>query len=246
MGIVAWISRKLQEASAARAERRRLEALESAARRYQAEEDAWNAEAQELQRELSLAKNPRNIAGTEPGPLVLHKNEYPVLIGHGAVLVEPKRLPGEWVGGYSGFSFRIMRGVSYHTGGTRGTYVSGPEAPTPIATGTITITNQRVVFQSDKQAREFSYAKLLGYQHDPTLPVTYLQVSNRQKVSGILYDAAYARTIRFRFALGVAEYRGETDSLISAIRSEIAKHDSARPARPVGLLANTSSQPASS
>jgi hypothetical protein len=239
MGLFQWFAKIKAE----RAERKRAEIARQLNARYENDLFAWRHEAQQLQNELDIALDPKRftLAATEL-PLILHKGEEPLLVAQGAALVEPKRLPGQWMGGYSGFSFRIIKGVSYHVGDSRGTYVPGPEVPTPIATGTVTITNQRIVFQSDKQAREFLFAKLLGYQHDPAVPVTYFQVSNKQKVSGIAYDLETSRTVRFRLSLALAEFRGETASLVQELQAEIAKHDRAKPVSPQQLASGSAGQ----
>jgi hypothetical protein len=106
-----------------------------------------------------------------------------------------------------------------------------------IASGSATITDQRVVFQSTQQAREFQFSKLLGYQHDPAMPVTFFQVSNRQKVSGITYDTQSARMFRFRLSLALAQYHGEQGGLVAHLRDELAQHDAKRLALPVMMPA---------
>jgi hypothetical protein len=104
-----------------------------------------------------------------------------------------------------------------------------------IAVGSATITDRRVVFQSDTQAREWAFAKLLRYQHDPQHPITYMQVSNRQKVSGVGYGAAYARVWQFRLGLALALFSGQIPGLIDQLRREIADHSTAKPTPPAPL-----------
>jgi hypothetical protein len=60
---------------------------------------------------------------------------------------------------YSGFSFRIVKGVYYHVG------QSHPLSSTNIEVadfGTLTVTSQRVVYTGDRQSLEVVYAKLLA------------------------------------------------------------------------------------
>jgi hypothetical protein len=128
---------------------------------------------------------------------------------------------------------RVMRGVTVHTGGSRGTYVPGPEAPAAIAVGTVTVTNQRVIFQSSAQAREFAFAKLLGYQHDPTSPLTFFQVSNRQKVSGVGYDRQSARVWRFRLALALAIFHDDLPKIAAHMQDEVQQQLNWRPSAPL-------------
>jgi hypothetical protein len=74
----------------------------------------------------TAAENPKLV-------LALKKNERAFFTLTGAGLVAPRRGQGHWQGGYSGFSFRVAKGVRYHVGGTRGTYVQDQEAPTATA-----------------------------------------------------------------------------------------------------------------
>jgi hypothetical protein len=223
---------------------------QKAAQHYEASLRSWNTENDSLQRYLEEVKTLKG-ATKEDVPEIsiqLKKDERVFQIGQGAFLIEPRRGPGHYQGGYSGVSFRVAKGVRLHTGGTRGTFVQGEETPTPIDQGTVTITNQRVVFQGTKQAREWPYNKLISEDHSPDLPWTSLPVSNRQKVSGILYDKENAEQVRFRMALALAYYNNSVDDLVKQIEQEVSAHEAVRPQSPVGLplaLTNESIPPAS-
>jgi hypothetical protein len=171
------------------------------------------------------AENPRLV-------LVLKRNEHAFWTLTGAGLVESRRGAGHYQGGYSGFSFRVAKGVRYHVGGTRGHYVQGQEAPTVIDTGTATVTDQRVVFQGAKQSREWAFPKLLGYQHFDSPPWTAIQVSNRQKTSGVLCDTASAGDFQFRLALALAHYNGQVPGFVAQVEQQVKQHQIARPMAP--------------
>lgn len=172
-------------------------------------------------------------AAEAPGlALSLRKAERAYWTLTGAGLVEPRRGRGEWVGGYSGFSFRVAKGVRYHVGGTRGHYDAGQEAPAVIDTGTATVTDQRVVFQGAKQSREWAYTKLLGYQHFDSPPWTAIQVSNRQKTSGVVCDTKTAEVFQVRLALAIAHFRGEVPAFVAQLDEQLRLHQAARPVDP--------------
>jgi hypothetical protein len=227
MGLLDSIKRRSQEKHAHHAQ----EEYEKALGAWQKEDDAlveYLGEAKELD---GFTKE------DEPAiPIMLKKDERVFHVLDGAVLIEPRRAPGQWQGGYSGVSFRVYKGVRFHTGGTRGTYVQGEETPTPIDTGTATVTNQRIVFQGTKQVREWVYTKLISEDHSPTLPWTSLPVSNRQKVSGLLYDKEHSEQIRFRMALALAHYNNTVPSLVKQIEQEVAAHRALKPAPPAEKL----------
>lgn len=191
---------------------------------------AWQDADESLRRLLAdLATGPStSVAGFLP-----KKGEAVTLDYQGAVLVEPRRQRGHYVGGYSGFSFKIATGVRYHVGATRGTYQPGAEVATVIDQGTVTMTNQRVVFRGTKQTREWAFAKLVGWSHDDPHPITYLQVSNRQRTSGFGYQPEHAPLVRFRLAWAMALFSGQVEDLRRNLEAELQAHQVLRP-EPVG------------
>lgn len=192
-----------------RAARQRLDAL-----------NYWQSRLDAMQQRIGMAES---WTGGEPGDaagFLLKKGEVPYLVISGCLLIEPRRAPGHFEGGHQGASFRVAKGVTYRVGGSRGTYVPGPESPTPIDQGDALISNKRVVFRGAKQTREWLFDKLLGYDHDERDGWTALQVSNRQKTSGVLYGTEMSNEVQFRLALALAEHSGTRDSLVAGLRQQ--------------------------
>ena len=224
-------------------ERRRQRAAARASEQratVQREADAtWQSERAQLVAMIDEAANYVGVTRVEAPDLTvqLAKDERVLGVVQGCSLVEPRRSPGHYAGGYQGFSFKIAKGVRYHVGGTRGTYVPGDELPTVIDQGTIIITTKRVIFQGTKQAREWSFSKLLGVQHDAARPWTAISVSNRQKVSGFLYDHEHTADIRFRLTLALAIFNDDRGTLVADLKRQLAEHDAERPPAAVALPA---------
>lgn len=213
-------------------EARARKAAAAAERSFQAATASWTADDQRLRELITAAQE----LGTDdapplpPGcPVVLKRGERAYYWLDSVSLVETRRGVGTYQGGYSGFSFHVMRNVNWRVGGTRGHFEPGPESPTVIDAGSVTITNQRVVFQGSKQAREWAFSKLLGVHDDPATPWTAIAVSNRQKVSGVLYTPAEAEEFRFRLHLALADQGGNRAAFVAALDAERAQHDAARP-----------------
>jgi hypothetical protein len=201
---------------------------ERAQQRYEADLAAWSRDDTELQSLIVRARHFDGLPDVDT-PLNLKRDERVFYVLTGAGLMETRAGPRHWQGGYSGFSFRVTKGIRYHVGGTRGTSVQGDDETKLIDTGTATITNQRIVFQGEKQAREWAFAKLLGYQHDQHSPWTPIQVSNRQKVSGIRYDANTAQEFQFNLALALATFNGTRDAFVAALGAEFQQHQAQKP-----------------
>src|SRR5436305_8887952 len=89
---------------------------------YRRQLDPWQEEADGLRAHIAVASTFAGAtAADEPSvPLQLEAGERVFSVLESASLVEPRRQPDRWVGGYSGFSFRLARGVRYHVGASKG------------------------------------------------------------------------------------------------------------------------------
>jgi len=84
--------------------------------------EPWQEEADALRADLHVA---RTFAGADAAdgpsvPLHLVRGERVFFVLERASLVEPRKRPERWSAGYSGFSFRLARGVRYRLAETTG------------------------------------------------------------------------------------------------------------------------------
>jgi hypothetical protein len=202
--------------------RKRAEAI------AQAEVDFWVATDQMLAKFLDLARTYRGDRDPVPG-FLLKPDEKGIFSHDDVALMELKHAAGHFEGGSHGVSLRIAKGVRYRVGQTRGTYVPGPESPTAIDTGRVLVTTSRIAFAGDRQAREWAFDKLIAYSHDVEVGWTALQVSNRQKTSGIGYGSMIAPLMQFAIDPALAIYSGEVEQFAAQIEAEYAEHQISRP-----------------
>jgi hypothetical protein len=217
-GLVGW----WRERQEGRAQHRRRDAMQR-----------WETVRDDLERALEAIQSFHGWTPAElsaPVPIALKRGERLYGVFDGVALIETRRQPGQYRGGYGGASYRLTSRLRVHGGGSRGTYVPGPEIPTPIDNGVASITDRRVVFQGAKQSREWAFTKLIGYQHATGSPWTAIQVSNRQKTSGILYDQQCSDDFRWRLDLAVADANGTRNDLASRVQSQLAAHLASKPA----------------
>lgn len=126
-----------------------------AAEAYQKALAEWQAQRDGYARLLELAET---FNGTSDAEIMLGRDEALSLFYKvtGASLIEERRGRGTYKGASQRVSIPIGivhgRSVRYRVGQTRGHYEQG--APTPIDTGTVFVTNKRVIFQGVKQTRE--------------------------------------------------------------------------------------------
>lgn len=231
-----WLAKLRDRGTKRRAEEaRRRAALEQEASAKALEQ--WESEAAELREMLDVARSFEGLSQTEfDGPVRLKKGERLFMGLSGAALVEPRRGAGHYEAAYSGFSFRVAKGIRYHIGGSRGHYVANPETPTAVDSGIAVVTDQRVMFHGNKLAREWRFSKLLVCTHDANQPWTSFSVSNRQKVSGILYDRESCSTVRFRMELALAHFNGTVAAFVSNLQQQLHEHEQSRPSQLPGPL----------
>lgn len=145
-------------------------------------------------------------------------------------LVEPRRTRGQYQGGTSGVAIRIMKGVSYRTGATKGTYQPGPEVITTIDQGgTAYFTNKRVMYLGTSRTLEWKFANLLGFYHDDQMGATFLQVSNRQKTSGIYYGPDNLAAVALRFGAALAAFNPTETEAIEDLTDQLSDLEAERP-----------------
>jgi hypothetical protein len=158
---------------------------------------------------------------TVNSPLVLKPAEQLVWAMRNGGLFEPRREPGHWSGRSSAVSVLVTDGIRLRIGKSGGRYVQGEEKPTAIDTGEISVTTQRVVFQGSKYTREWLYSKLIGVMHYADEPWTAIQVSNREKTSGIIYTGQSPDPVRLRLAVAIAIFNGEKDEAVKELREQL-------------------------
>ena len=174
--------------------------------------------------------------------VILKADEALYCLVTGAVLIEPKKGPGQWKGRNQGVSMPIPgTRLRYRIGASKGSFEQGEETPTPIDEGTFVVTDKRGIFTGTKQSREWTWSKLLGVTHyEPGW--TAMAVSNRQKISGVGVDSANVEHMRFLIELAVARATGSSiDDLRGDAQADVDEARAALAALGVPAVAATPS-----
>ena len=206
---------------------------EKAAKEQQETLANWTAQRDGYAHLLDVAQG---FNGSATDEIMLKSGEALFYKVTGCALVEERRGQGHYQGHSTGVSIPIGslggRSVRYRVGANRGHFVAGSPVPTAIDTGTMFITNQRVVFAGVKQTRECLFAKTIGISHDDAAGETIISVSNRQKATVIHYGPEIAGDVDFRLELAIAHFRGTLDQLVAQMLGQLAAFDAERPGRP--------------
>lgn len=97
---------------------------------------------------------------TFSAPIMLSRGESVIWCYHGVTMYQEKT-ERQYQGRRRGMSFRIMKGMYYHTGGNtvkpiEHTYMENK------GVGTLYITNKHIIYQGDTAAQKIPYTKLIG------------------------------------------------------------------------------------
>lgn len=93
-------------------------------------------------------------------PVMLGKNET-ALWCYDNVTMFQEKIEKEYVGGHSGFSIRVMKGVRYNTGKMNAKPIEHSKM-VDSGTGSLVITNKHILFCSNQQSLKLPYTKIIG------------------------------------------------------------------------------------
>lgn len=113
--------------------------------------------------QMSIIKNLQNgivPSSTYTAPIVLSKGESVIWIYNDVTMYQEK-VEKEYGGRRSGWSFRIMKGVTYHIGGTKIKPIEHSYMDNK-GVGTLFITNKHIIFQGTTAAQRIPYSKMIG------------------------------------------------------------------------------------
>jgi hypothetical protein len=100
------------------------------------------------------------------------------------------------------------------------------------SSGEVVVTTRRVIFSGPKGNREWLLAKLTGVAHSTASPSTVMRVDNRQRLSGLLFEAEAAYRFQFYLSLALAEAQNDLAGFRTHLAQSQAYHESQRPAVP--------------
>jgi len=215
--------------------RAQKEALEQASTQ-QSQLSTWTTQSEKLDVMVNVVERCGNndIEGLfdpcDTG-FILKKGEYAIGLIANCSLLETRRAPGSYQGGYGGVSFPIYGKIRIHTGATKGKFIPGDESITSISDGDVLITNKRAMFRGDVNNKEWLYSKLMACEHHPEGYTTFA-VSGQVKTTGFSYGSDVASEVQFRLELGIAVSNETTDQLLAQLRVERQQLDAKKPLPP--------------
>ena len=179
-----------------------------------------------VQRNVQMAQKLKALA-TEIRPnddsyLRLNPKEFVFYELRGVELREYRSTGSSFKGGYLGGNVKLTDGISVSGGGNSGQFTPNEEESTTIDVGTVTYTNQRVLFTGSKQTREWDLSKLIGLDVGVSGQIVTINVSNMSKANALAADASVGITPGILFAMA-AELNQNGEAAAKEIANKTAE-----------------------
>jgi hypothetical protein len=153
-----------------------------------------------------------------PNSLMQKPGEHTLWSGEG-IFHETGRTPSTYVGGSSGVSIPVGGGIRFRVGAMKGQVIPGEELQVDKDRGVVMLTNERLIFSGPNHTREWNFDKLLMLSTNEDESDYLINVSNRQKTSGVRFHPAVGR--EFNRFLGSATAAHESG--YEAVLTELHK-----------------------
>ena len=146
----------------------------------------WNAQYQLIKRIYEVfhaaaqgVDAVQNYVIQKPGEIALWSTS--------AVFHEAGKTASQYVGGSRGVSVPVVKGVRVRVGSTRGSIIPGVDMQMAKDSGTVVLTTQRVIFSGNLKSQEWNFDKIIGVSKSTDQSDISINVSNRQKTSGLIF-----------------------------------------------------------
>ena len=161
----------------------------------------WNQDVVTLEKLITVFTAASKGEDAVSNTLTQNSGEHTLWSATG-VFHETGRTPSQYVGGSSGVSIPVGGGIRFRVGAMRGQVIPGEELQVDKDQGIVMLTTDRLIFTGPIKTQQWDFDKLLMASCSEDESDYLLNVSNRQKTSGIRFDPVTGR--EFNRFLGCA------------------------------------------
>ena len=152
----------------------------------------WQEDVDTLKKLITVFTAASNGEDSVPNTLMQKKGENTLWKATG-IFHETGRTPSTYVGGSSGVSIPVVAGIRFRVGATKGTIIPGEELQIDKDQGVVMLTTERLIFTGPIKTQEWNFDKLLQLSTNDDESDYFINVSNRQKTSGVRFDPTTGR-----------------------------------------------------
>jgi hypothetical protein len=188
-------------------------AIKNATNEYNRLHEIWQEDVNALTKLITVFTAASNGEDSVPNTMMQKPGEN-TLWSAPAIFHEVGREPSRYVGGSTGVSVPIGGGVRFKVGAQRGALVPGAELQMDKDQGIVMLTTERLIFVGPLKTQEWDFDKLLMLSTTDDESDYFINVSNRQKTSGVRFDPVTGREFnRFLGSAAAAHEHGYEELL---------------------------------
>ena len=206
-------------------------------REYNSKHDEWRQDVEIFEKCLNALNLLAKGKDAASDSLVRNLGELTIWSGRGRLRI-PARTPSRYVGGSSGVSVPIVKGVRFRVGATRGSLVRGEEYLAEAEVGDVVLTNQRLVFNGGMNSVTWLFDKWNGASTNPTSTQFVFNVSNSKKTSGLTFDKAVGKEFNRFLSIALKIYEDGLPEMLEHMKDIIKENDANEPKPPRQILAS--------
>ena len=187
----------------------------------------WETDLAIYDKAITAFKAAANGEDTVPNHVVQKRGEKALWTAP-AIFHEVGKTPSRYVGGSSGISIPITKGIRYRTSTTRGTIIPGTEYQMDKDQGIVVLTTTRVIFTGGLKTQEWLIENILGANRNEIETDFTINVSNRQKPSGVRFNEADGKEFGRFLALAMSAVESGLPDMIRQLeefKSKLAKDE---------------------
>jgi hypothetical protein len=177
----------------------------------------WQEDVDTLKKLITVFTAASNGEDSVPNTLMQKKGENTLWKATG-IFHETGRTPSTYVGGSSGVSIPVVAGIRFRVGATKGTIIPGEELQIDKDQGVVMLTTERLIFTGPTKTQEWNFDKLLQLSTNDDESDYFINVSNRQKTSGVRFDPTTGREFNRFLGSATAAHEHGYEELLAELK----------------------------
>ena len=154
--------------------------------------DIWQEDLDTLTKLITVFTAASKGEDAIPNTLMQKAGERTLWTATG-IFHETGRTPATFTGGSTGVSIPIAAGIRFRVGAMQGQRIPGEELQMDKDQGTVLLTTERLIFTGSLKTQECNFDKLLQLSTTDDQSDYFINVSNRQKTSGVRFTPTVGR-----------------------------------------------------
>ena len=154
--------------------------------------DIWQEDLDTLTKLITVFTAASKGEDAIPNTLMQKAGERTLWTATG-IFHETGRTPSTFTGSSTGVSIPIAAGIRFRVGAMQGQRIPGEELQMDKDQGTVLLTTERLIFTGSLKTQEWNFDKLLQLSTTDDQSDYFINVSNRQKTSGVRFTPTIGR-----------------------------------------------------